>query len=75
MHRRLKRAIGIIVAIAVLVTVTVSVFFGYIPVKYDYSIGSVATSDIYASRNVIDNYQTKYDAVMDKNSVKTIMVR
>ena len=75
MHRRLKRAIGIIVAIAVLVTVTVSVFFGYIPVKYDYTIGSVATSDIYASRNVIDNYQTKYDAVMAKNSVKTIMVR
>ena len=75
MRRGLKRAISITVAIAVMVTIIVAVFFGYIPEKYDYHIGSVATKDIYAARNVIDNYQTHYDAVLAKNSTKTILVR
>ena len=75
MRRGLKRAISITVAIAVMVTIIVALFSAYIPEKYDYHIGSVATKDIYAARNVIDNYQTHYDAVLAKNSTKTILVR
>ena len=75
MRRGLKKTLSIVIAVAVVVTIIVAVFFGYIPEKYDYHIGSVATKDIYASRNVIDNYQTRYDAVLAKNSIKTILIR
>ncbi|MBO7452637.1 MAG: HDIG domain-containing protein [Clostridiales bacterium] len=75
MRKGLRRTLSVIVAIAVIITIIVSVFIGYIPVKYDYVVGSVATSDIYASRNVIDTYQTEYDAVKAKNKVPSVMLR
>ncbi|MCR5618176.1 MAG: HDIG domain-containing protein [Clostridiales bacterium] len=75
MHKGLKRTLAVFISLLMIATIVVCVFFGYIPVKYDYEVGSIATSDIYASRNVIDSYQTKYDAVLAKNSVKNIFVR
>lgn len=51
------------------------VFYGYRPVSYDLSVGSVSNRDIYAQRSFIDSYQTEYEAVLAKNSVTAIFIR
>lgn len=75
MNKNLQKGISIFFAIALIAVIIICDYFGYIPVKYDYTIGSVATTDIYAPRGVIDNFQTELDAKNAKNSVKTISVR
>lgn len=75
MRKGLQKGSSIVLIAILTILIIICDYFGYIPVKYDYEVGSVATSDIYASRNVVDNYQTKHDAVIAKNSVPTIFVR
>lgn len=65
----------IIVCILTTVLVILVVFYGYRPVSYDLSIGSVSNRDIYAQRSFVDSYQTEYDAQLAKNSVSSIFIR
>lgn len=75
MQKNLKKGSGIILALLLTAIIVFFDYIGYIPVKYDYVIGSIATSDIYASHSVVDTYQTQYDAVIKKNQISTISVR
>lgn len=75
MRKGLQKSSCIALALILTVIIIVIDYFGYIPVKYDFDIGSIATNDIYASRNVVDTYQTKHDAVLKKNQISTISVR
>ncbi|MCQ2466246.1 MAG: HDIG domain-containing protein [Clostridia bacterium] len=75
MQKGRRKIVSITLTIILTIVIIVCDYFGYIPVKYDYDVGSIATSDIYASRDVVDNYQTKHDAVLKKNQISTISVR
>lgn len=57
------------------IIITLVVFYGYRPVSYDLSIGSVSNRDIYAQRSFVDSYQTEYEARLAKNSVSSIFIR
>ena len=65
----------IIVMILVVLLVTLIVFYGYLPDSYNYSVGSISESDIYAARTITDNYQTEYDANAARTKVPAIFVR
>ena len=65
----------IIVMILVVLLVTLIVFYGYLPDSYNYSVGSISETDIYANRTITDNYQTEYEALAAKNKVAAIFVR
>ena len=65
----------IIVMVLVAMLVTLIVFYGYLPDNYNYNVGSVANTDIYATRKITDSYQTEYEALVAKNSVAAIFVR
>ncbi|MBP5262417.1 MAG: HDIG domain-containing protein [Clostridiales bacterium] len=65
----------IIVMVLVLLLVTLIVFYGYLPDNYNYTVGSIAESDIYAPRTITDAYQTEYEALEAKNNVAAIFVR
>ena len=65
----------IFVTILSVVIVVLLVFYGYRPISYDLSVGSVANRDIYAQRSFIDTYQTEYEAVIARNSVSPIFIR
>ena len=65
----------IIVMILVVLLVTLIVFYGYLPDSYNYSVGSISESDIYAARTITDNYQTEYDAYAARTKVPAIFVR
>ncbi len=71
----LSRLYKVFLVLLIAITVTISVFYGYLPKTYDYAVGSVSSEDIYAPRNFVDNYETKYKAVLAKNSVSAIFVR
>lgn len=58
-----------------MVIIILLVFYGYRPVSYDLSVGSVSNRDIYAHRSFVDTYQTEYEAVIAKNSVSPIFIR
>ncbi|MBO4636424.1 MAG: HDIG domain-containing protein [Clostridiales bacterium] len=64
-----------VVLILTVVLIVLLVFYGYRPVNYNLSVGSICNKDIYAPRDVIDNYQTRHDAVIAKNSVNAILIR
>lgn len=63
------------VSILSVLIIILLVFYGYRPVSYDLSVGSVSNRDIYAQRSFIDTYQTEYDAVIAKNTVSPIFIR
>ena len=63
------------VSIMSVLIIILLVFYGYRPVSYDLSVGSVSNRDIYAQRSFIDTYQTEYDAVIAKNTVSPIFIR
>ena len=65
----------IFVTILSVIIIVLLVFYGYRPVSYDLSVGSVSNIDIYAQRSFIDTYQTEYEAVIAKNSVSPIFIR
>ena len=56
-------------------TVIFLVFYGSLPVSYDYEVGSIAGQDIYATRTFIDSYETQRRAIIAKNTVDDIFVR
>ena len=65
----------VIICILSMVIIVLLVFYGYRPVSYDLSVGSVSNRDIYAHRSFVDTYQTEYEAVIEKNSVSPIFIR
>ena len=40
-------------------TIVFLVFYGSLPVRYDYEVGSIAGQDIYAPRSFADTYETE----------------
>jgi len=63
------------VSILTVAVIILLVFYGYRPVSYNLSVGSVSNRDIYAQRSFTDTYQTEYEAVMAKNMVSPIFIR
>ncbi len=56
-------------------TIIFLVFYGSLPVSYDYEVGSIATQDIYAPRTFADTYATEREAVRARDTVADIFVR
>ena len=56
-------------------TVILLVFYGSLPVSYDYSVGSIANQDIYAPRTFADSYETERRAIVARETVEDIFVR
>ena len=76
----MKRSFGlrfqqIMTLILTTVIIILIVFYGYRPVSYNLSVGSVCTTDIYAPRSFVDSYQTEYNAIVAKNTINSIMIR
>ncbi len=69
-----NKFINFLIALFLFAVISVMMFFGYVPTTYNYIVGSVAEDDIYASRNVVDIYQTEYNAVVAKNSVNQVFI-
>ena len=57
------------------VIIILIVFYGYRPVSYNLSVGSVCSTDIYAPRSFVDTYQTEYNALVAKNTVNPVEIR
>ena len=51
------------------------VFYGSLPISYDYVVGSIANQDIYAPRAFADSYETEKRAVIARDTVDDIFVR
>ena len=75
MNNKWLRIQQIVVYVLMTAIATMIVFYGYRPVSYDLSVGSICNTDIYAPRSFTDTYQTEYEAVLAKNSVKAVFVR
>ena len=71
----LNTMLKLMVYITNMILCTVFVFLGSLPESYNYSVGSVADTDIYASKTFTDTFETEYRAVIAKNSVPSIFVR
>ena len=56
-------------------TVIFLVFYGSLPVSYDYEVGSIAGQDIYATRTFADSYETERRAIIARDTVDDIFVR
>ncbi|MBQ6018355.1 MAG: HDIG domain-containing protein [Clostridiales bacterium] len=56
-------------------TVVFMVFYGSLPVSYDYEVGSIANQDIYAPRTFADSYETERRAIIARDTVEDIFVR
>ena len=56
-------------------TIVFLVFYGSLPVSYDYQVGSIAEQDIYAPRTFADTYETERRAIIARNTVEDIFVR
>ena len=56
-------------------TIIFLVFYGSLPVSYDYEVGSIANQDIYAPRTFADTYETERRAINARNTVESIFVR
>ena len=69
---RILRTLALLLTVFVLVFI---VFYGSLAESYDYDIGSVAESDIYAPRTFVDSYETEHQAVIARNSVSAIFIR
>ena len=57
------------------VSVIAIVYYGSLPVSYDYKIGSIAVSDIYAPRSFTDTYETKRRAIIARENADDIFVK
>ena len=51
-------------------TIILLVFYGSLPVSYDYEVGSIANQDIYAPRTFADTYETERRAIIARETVK-----
>ena len=56
-------------------TVVFLVFYGSLPVSYDYEVGSITNQDIYAPRTFADTYETERRAIIARDTVEDIFVR
>ena len=56
-------------------TIVFMVFYGSLPVSYDYVVGSIANQDIYAPRSFADSYETERRAIVARETVDDIFVR
>lgn len=56
-------------------TIIFMVFYGSLPISYDYVVGSIANQDIYAPRAFADSYETEKRAVIARDTVEDIFVR
>lgn len=65
----------IIVLILTMALAILIVFYGSLPESYNFQIGSVSDSDIYATRTFVDNYETELKATLASNSVPAIFIR
>ena len=57
------------------VSVIAIVYYGSLPVSYDYKIGSIAVSDIYAPRSFTDTYETERRAIIARENADDIFVK
>lgn len=71
----LNTGLKLIIYVVNMILCTVFVFLGSLPESYNYSVGSVAGADIYASKTFTDTYETEVKAVLARNSVPSIFVR
>ncbi len=69
---RFQQIITLILTVAIVILI---VFYGYRPVSYNLSVGSVCTTDIYAPRSFVDTYQTEYNALFAENTVTPVFIR
>ena len=65
----------IISLILAALTVAAIVYYGSLPVSYDYRVGSIAVSDIYAPRTFTDTYETKRRAIIARENADDIFVK
>ena len=56
-------------------TIIFLVFYGSLPISYDYQVGSIAGQDIYATRTFADSYETEKRAIVARDTVADIFVR
>ncbi len=56
-------------------TIIFMVFYGSLPVSYDYTVGSIAGQDIYAPRTFSDSYETQRRAKIARDTSEAIFVR
>lgn len=71
----LNKMLKIIIYLTNMALCVVFLFLGSLPESYNYSVGSVAETDIYASKTFTDSYETEHQAVLARNSVPSIFVR
>ncbi len=57
------------------VTIIIMVFYGSLPVSYDYEVGSIANQDIYAPRTFADTYETQRRAIVARDTCEDVFVR
>ena len=57
------------------VTILAIVYYGSLPVSYDYKVGSIAVSDIYAPRTFTDTYETERRAIIARENAEDIFVK
>lgn len=69
---KFQQSVILVLMLALLILIT---FYGYLPESYDYKIGSVATTDIYAPRSFVDSYETESKAQAARSQVKPVFVR
>lgn len=56
-------------------TVILIVYYGSLPVSYDYRIGSIAVSDIYSPRTFTDTFETERRAIIARENADDIFVK
>ena len=56
-------------------TIVFMVFYGSLPVSYDYEVGSIANQDIYAPRTFADTYETQRRAIVARDTCADVFVR
>ena len=56
-------------------TIIFLVFYGSLPVSYDYVVGSIADQDIYAPRAFADSYETERRAIVARDTCADVFVR
>ena len=56
-------------------TIAMIVYYGSLPVSYDYKVGSIAVSDIYAPRTFTDTYETERRAIIARETAEDIFVK
>ena len=56
-------------------TIVFLVFYGSLPVSYDYEVGSIANQDIYAPRTFADSYETQRRAIVARDTCADVFVR